>query len=234
MAGARTDLDAASHLAFLGLLHVLVLVYWLGGDLGVFYSSTILTDARQPVAARAAAAKVLAQVDMAPRTAMILTIPTGVTLAVAKGWWPLPTPLVLAVWAGMLGWLALAWFIHLKHLPPASPWRKLDLAIRWLVIVKLLALAAGLSGVWTLGLVDQLPLFIRLKLAILALTILCGLWIRRALVPFGPAFGAMLGSGATPETDSAIARALDQSRPAVVAIWALLVTAAFLGLWTPA
>jgi hypothetical protein len=216
------------------LLHVLTLVYWLGGDLGVFYSSTILTDRSRPVAARAAAAQVLAQVDMAPRTAMILSAPTGITLADAKGWWSLPDWAIALMWFFMLGWLALAWAIHVRHLPPGSPWRQLDLFIRWAAIVKLIALALGLSGGWTMGLVEELPLFIRVKLAILAGAIACGLWIRRALSPFGPAFAAMLRDGATPETDAAIASALDRSRPAVVVIWVLLLAAAFLGLWTPA
>ena len=46
-------------LAVITLLHVLVFVYWLGGDLGAFYASTILTDKKQPVPVRATAAKVM-------------------------------------------------------------------------------------------------------------------------------------------------------------------------------
>jgi hypothetical protein len=210
-------------LALVTLLHILVFVYWLGGDLGVFYSSTILTDTKASPQGRIAAAKVLAQVDMAPRTAMILTLPTGLSVAALKGWVAVPVPIVAAVWAFALVWLALAWIVHIKHLPATSAIRKLDLAIRWAMIVGLCAYAA-FGGV---------PLFIAIKMVIVAITIGLGLWIRKALVPFGPAFMDMVTSGPTSQTDATIAKSLNQSRPAVVSIWILLLAAAFLGLYQP-
>jgi hypothetical protein len=209
--------------ALLTLLHILVFVYWLGGDLGVFYSSTILTDPKTSPQGRIVAAKVLAQVDMAPRTAMILTLPTGLTLADATPWLNLTDLQVVAIWVFALVWLALAWNIHLKHLPPSSLSRKADLLVRWGLILALLAWAA----------LGALPLFLALKLGVLAATIALGLLIRRALGPFGTAFGAMVAHGPTPETDQIIAKCLNQSRPAVVAIWVLLLVAALIGLAQP-
>jgi hypothetical protein len=210
-------------IALYTLLHILIFVYWLGGDLGVFYSSTILTNTKTSPAGRIAAAKVLAQVDMAPRTAMILTLPTGLTLASQSGYIELTVPILLGIWLLGLCWLALAWTIHLKHLPPASLWRRADIAIRLVLIIGLLGTA--ISG--------KLALFLALKLAIVAATIALGLWIRAALAPFGAAFGRMIASGPTPETDTIIATSLNQSRPAVVTIWLLLLAAAFLGLYQP-
>ena len=211
-------------LAGFTLLHILVFVYWLGGDLGVFYSSTILTDTRTSAAGRVVAARVLAQVDMAPRTAMILTLPTGLTLAVSAGYLDLPIPFLILVWALGLMWMALAWHIHLQHLPPSSLWRRTDLGVRGILILSLVACAV--SG--------AVPLFLALKLVILATTIALGLMIRRALAPFSTAFGAMVTSGPTQQTDAVIAKCLNQSRPAVVGIWLLLLIAAFLGLAKPA
>lgn len=205
------------------LLHILVFVYWLGGDLGVFYSSTILTDTKTSPQGRIVAAKVLTQVDMAPRTAMILTLPTGLTLADAVGWLNLSGLHLLGIWGLGISWLILAWIIHVKHLPPSSFWRKADVCVRIVLAFGLLVLA--ISG--------AMPLFMALKLAILAATIVLGLMIRRALAPFGSAFAQMVGSGPTPETDAVIARCLNQSRPAVMCIWALLLLAAILGIAQP-
>jgi hypothetical protein len=210
-------------IALYTLLHILIFVYWLGGDLGVFYSSTILTDTKTSPAGRIAAAKVLAQVDMAPRTAMILTLPTGLTLADARTWIELSGLQIGLVWLLALAWLALAWIVHIKHLPAGAFIRKLDLAIRWALIVTLLAWAG--IGDW--------PLFIKIKLIIVAITIGLGLWIRKALGPFGPAFMEMVSSGPTSQTDTTIAASLNQSRPAVISIWILLLAAAFLGLYQP-
>jgi hypothetical protein len=160
---------------------------------------------------------------MAPRTAMILTLPTGLTLADARTWIELSGLQIGLVWLLALAWLALAWIVHIKHLPAGAFIRKLDLAIRWALIVTLLAWAG--IGDW--------PLFIKIKLIIVAITIGLGLWIRKALGPFGPAFMEMVSSGPTSQTDTTIAASLNQSRPAVISIWILLLAAAFLGLYQP-
>lgn len=215
-------------LALFTLLHLLVFVYWLGGDLGVFYSSTILTNTKLPAAARIAAAQVLAQVDMAPRTAMILTLPTGLTLAALKGWLNLGSIGLVLIWIAGLIWLTLAWVLHVRHLGPTSSARRADLFIRWAVIAGLAVLALDL---WPNA--PGLPLFLKAKCAILAATIFCGLLIRRALVRFGPAFGRLVQEGASADVDTEIARALDESRPLVVTIWLLLLAAAYLGLTKP-
>ncbi len=210
-------------IATASLLHILVLVYWLGGDLGVFYASTLVSNPKTSPDGRKTAAQILAQVDMAPRTAMILTLPTGLTLADAMGYVALADLYVLLAWVFALFWLALAWYVHLKHLAPSSFWRRADLGVRFLMIIGLLGFAV--SG--------TLPLFIAIKLVILASTIILGLLIRRALAPFGPAFAAMIKDGPTPESDTLIAKSLNQSRPLVVGIWMLLLIAALTGIMKP-
>jgi hypothetical protein len=215
-------------LAALTLLHLLVFVYWLGGDLGAFYASSILSDPDAAPAARLAAAKVVANVDMAPRTALILAFPTGASLAAAKGWWVLSPTAQAAIWIGFVLWLALAWRLHLRHAPPGSALRALDLAIRWLALA-----AFAAAGVAALAGRLEVPLFLGLKLLILAAAIGAGLAVRGALKRFGPAVGRLAAGDAGPETHAAIAGGLARVRPAVLLIWLLLVAATFLGLWTP-
>ena len=214
--------------ALISLMHVLVFVYWLGGDLGAFYTSRMVSDPMRPVAARIAAAQALTALDMAPRTALILALPTGVTLASTTGSVALPVVALAAVWVFALVWLWLAWRIHLKHLPPGAAVRRLDLGIRWLVLAGLAAVGGGV----VIGAVPA-PLFVGLKLLILASAVATGLWVRNLIAPFGPAFAALVSTGPTPEIDQIIIRALARARPAVMLIWALLLTAAFLGFWRP-
>ena len=215
--------------ALVALLHVLVFVYWLGGDLGAFYTSSIVSDPRRSRDARVAAAQALADLDMAPRTSLILAFPTGLTLAVVKGWAALPPAALAAVWLVMLAWLWLAWRIHRHHLTPANFWRRLDLIVRWSVLTGLTLL--GVAVLWELL---AWPFFLGLKLLILAAAIAAGLWVRVLLAPFGPAFSAWAVAGPTPEGDAVIARTLSRVRPAVMAIWTLLLAAALIGYWKPA
>jgi len=212
----------------LTLLHLLIFVYWLGGDLGAFYSSTILTDPRCTPPQRAIAMRVLMAVDMSPRTALILALPTGLTLAVAKGWLPdLPAAVLPAVWVVGLIWLALAWAVHFTH--GKNPlMRQADMVIRWAALIGLAATGlAGVTGVLTV------PHFIAAKLLILAAAISLGLLIRVLLRPLMAPYAKMMATGATAETDAAITGVIRRSRPVVMLLWLLLLMAASLGLATP-
>lgn len=210
------------------LAHLLIFAYWLGGDLGAFYTSTYVTDPKQPKASRLLALKVLSDLDMAPRTALILTLPTGLTLASLKGWLALPPVWLAALWIASLAWLALAWRIHLRHSPPGGPDRRLDLAVRWVVLAGLLA-----SGLY-ITITGAAALFLGLKLLILGGCVSLGLTIRAVMAPLGPAIGVLAGpSGPTPESDVTLRKTLARARPLVVSLWALLICAALLGTATP-
>ncbi len=210
------------------LAHLLVFAYWLGGDLGAFYTSAYMTDAKRAKGERLLALKVLGDLDMAPRTALILALPTGLTLAVAKAWLALSPLMIALLWVAALAWLALAWFVHLRHSGPASLARRLDLLIRWL------ALAGLIGGGGFIVVTKAAPLFIGLKLMILGGCVLLGLLIRAVMGPLGPAIGVLMGpSGPTTESDAVIREVLSRARPLVVCLWGLLICAALLGAATP-
>jgi hypothetical protein len=214
-------------LTSLTLLHVLVPIYWLGGDLGAFYSARFLINPNRSVPERMLALTILNNIDMAPRTTLILAFPTGFTLSIAKGWLALPFFWLGPVWVAFLAWLALAWAVHLKHGPAGAAYKRVDIAVRYIVLAALAA--AGLAGIAG---VIELPLFIALKLLVLAGCIVIGLVVRVQLVPLFPAIIAMKASGATPENDAIIARVLGRTTPTVQVIWVLVLVACFLGLGT--
>jgi hypothetical protein len=214
--------------SLLTLLHLLVLVYWLGGDLGAFYGSSFLTDPQRSVPERLMALKILNNVDMAPRTALILAFPTGVTLAWAKGWLAVAPLFLVVAWAAFLAWLALAWAVHLKHGPSGQTLKRADLALRYLIIVALVAASvAAMSGA------VAVPVFIVVKMLILAVCFALGLVVRRQLVPIFPAVVQMRESGPTPGSDRVIADVISRTRPTVILLWLMILIAAYLGIATP-
>jgi hypothetical protein len=204
------------------MLHLLVFAYWLGGDVGAFTASFTVTDRGQSPAARLAAARILNHVDMAPRSALILTLPTGLTLALQKGWIALPGEAVLVVWAASLVWLAALWSQHGAK-QPNKIWRIADLSIR-------VALIAGLVVAVTLA----PPLFLTIKFLCLSIATALGLAIRFAVAPMGPAIGQLAQGQASPDADRAVAQALRIARPLVVCIWICLLIAAWAGIAKPA
>lgn len=207
--------------ALAGLAHVLAFVYWLGGDLGAFYASTFVTRATEAPAARVTAARILNAVDMAPRTALILALPTGASLAAATGWIALPLWGEAALWLAAAAWVALIWRLH--GATPAPALKALDLVFRITALGGLVA-AAGLLTDW--------PLFIRLKAALLAVAIGLGLAVRGVLQPVSPALALLAQGQATAEVDAALSGALGRARLFVVGIWITVLSAAALGIGT--
>jgi len=200
------------------LLHVLVFVYWLGGDLGAFAASFVVTDDRQPATVRLAAARLLGHVDMAPRSALVLALPTGLSLALARGWLELETWMLAATWGLAALWLLVLWRLHSQT---TSQLRLLDYILRACLLVALLA------GAWAAE-----PLFLKAKLGLLAMAVITGLAIRQIIAPLGPAL-ARLAAGDPSTADPDISRALRRARPLVICIWGMLVAAAWLGISQP-
>lgn len=213
---------------FWPLLHVLVFVYWLGGDLGAFYSSQYLTRPGVPAAQRLLAARIVGAVDMAPRTALILALPTGLSLAIVKGWIGLPNAtagLVQAgVWLLSLAWLLAAWQRHLSHGQAQPVLQQFDMGLRLILIglgCTALALSLSASPPW--------PMFVALKLACLAVATGLGLLIRRVLTPLGPALAGLSVPERADAAEASLAVTLRRARPLVVGIWICLIVAACLG-----
>ena len=215
-------------LALARLMHVLIPIYWLGGDLGTFLCGRAVRNEALSPPARLAALRLLLDCDMGPRTALILTLPTGMTLAWMKHWLALPGFAIAAAWALGLAWLGLAWAIHLRHGPAANGLKAIDIRVRYVLLAGLVAVAlAGLFGILAI------PLFICLKLLLLAGAMALGVLVRRQLVPLFPAIAALRQHGASPATDAAIRGVLLRTTRSVLGIWAVILLAAFIGLATP-
>jgi len=203
-----------NEILLLQFLHLLCLVYWLGGDLGVFYSSFVVADASNTPETRVKVAKILFALDQAPRICMALILPTGFHLAHSMGLIQSPDYSVGLVWLIGLLWLSMVITLHLKHSDIA--WLvKVDYAFRLILIVLLVVFALrSLRGdSWILT--HWLPV----KLLVFAALITCGLMIRRGLAPFGPAFAQLAQGKVTDEVNQTIRASLARVRPWVVAIW---------------
>lgn len=209
------------------LLHVLGLVYWLGGDLGVFYSSFIVSDESKAPETRVVAAKMLFALDQAPRICMTLMLPLGLHLAWRLGALPLSAEIMVGVWAAAALWLASVIYLHAASSSPLKQWvTHLDYWFRVAMIAGLLGF--GLSILFT----DTVsaPYWVAIKLIIFGLLIGCGLIVRIVLREFGPAFANLI-QGTPDSTDNrAIKRSLSRTRPFVVCIWFGLILSAALGL----
>ncbi len=211
----------------LKLLHLLAFVYWLGGDLGTFFSSRFVADSTLSPAQRMTALKIMLGCDQGPKLCMPLIFGIGYSMATQVGFMTAPGWLEILVWA-----ITLAWFANVNYLYFTNNARakaligQIDLWFRSAVVLVLTAVGLG-------GLAGSLPIhadWLAVKLLVFAALVACGIYIRIGLKPFVAAFGMLMTQGTSPTVESQLSGALARVRPAVYLIWLGLILNAALGL----
>jgi hypothetical protein len=212
------------------LAHLLLFVYWLGGDIGVFYSAIQLRNRELTLPARQTALRILGWVDQIPRYCLVLMLPVGYSLAYQLGVVRFAAGFFLVIWAVALVWLWAVWAIHHHQGTPfGERLRRIDLTWRYVLVAGLLWDAVqGLRGTGHL-----LAGWLALKFVIFALLVTCGILIRVLGRPLGPALRELFSTGSTPQLEARIAATFARTRPFVLTIWALLVVAAYVGISKP-
>lgn len=212
------------------LAHVLLLVYWLGGDIGVFYSSFFVVDPKLSNEARGTAAKILVWVDQLPRYCLVLILPVGLAMATKLGLITLPAPGLTLLAVGGLAWLSLVYAIHhFSGTSLAKMLGRIDMVVR-------LAVIAGVGGTGLLSLLGKGPIpvdWLAAKMVVYALIVAAGLSIRIVAKPFSGGFARLMQEGSSPEIEATISGALGRARPFVVFIWIGLIATSWLGIAKP-
>ena len=211
----------------LKLLHLIAFVYWLGGDLGTFYSSGFVVDSKLSPAQRHTALKIMLGCDQGPKLCMPLIFALGFSMATNIGFIVVPSAVTVAVWV-----IALLWFANVNYLfftqNVAAKARliKIDLWVRVAVVSGLIA--AGVSALVSESFIRAD--WLAVKVLIFAGLVSCGIYIRIQLKPFVVAFGQLMTKGSSAEVELTLSQALGRCRPAVYLIWIGLIVSAALGL----
>ncbi len=214
----------------LKLLHLLCFVYWLGADIGVFYSSRYVCDPSLGREARGTAARIMGWVDMIPRYSLILVLPTGLSLAVLSGGYAAPESVLWLLWLAAPAWVLLVWAVtRFARTPRGGRLKQLDYAVRVVVLVAMIG--AGLAGLAGGGPIAAS--WLAAKSLLFGLAVAAGLAIRVLAAPFGPAFAQVMAEGSRPELEQRMQAAMGRAKPMVVVIWVILLAAAWLGLAKP-
>jgi uncharacterized membrane protein len=207
--------------------HILLLVFWLGGDLGVFLLGQHFRKRESySVQERLTLLKLLVITDMGPRTAWALMVPSSLLLLRLGPWWPdMPDWLV---WAGSLvalGWLALVWIAHIhEQTPRASRARQLEGPLKYLLTGFYLVLGA-------VSLVNGAPLpgLLAWKALLFGLIFVAAILIDLAFKPVGAQLMALIQQGSSDETELPLRSTMDRTRIFVMTVYALLFLISWLG-----
>ena len=211
------------------VVHVLLLVYWLGADITVFICSFQMIRRQNSPATRAAFVRVLSFANAFPSVASILILPVGLQLAAGLDALQFSSTWLWLVWAGAIGWLAIDQLAGRRGKPSAKVFSRVNL---WIRIVLIAVLAAAAVTSFATGRPFGTD-WLALKVLLFAYVLGCGLGLRFAFQPFGPAFGRLMAEGPTAEVEAALRRPVLWVKPWVLALWAGLVVMAFIGISQP-
>jgi len=216
-----------STLLLLKFFHLLGFVYWLGGDLGTYYASRVVTRADLDAGARATAFNIMMGCDQAPRLCMPLIFALGFHLAVRMGFIDGSAGLIALNWVVCLGWVGMVLAIHFGHGKSWLPGlQAFDIWFRYAMILIIggTAIYALLTG--TLYNAN----WVAVKSLVFALLMVCGMMIRRCITEFVPAWIELQSKGPSDQVNAVIAKSINGCKPYVHAIWIGLLFNAAIGI----
>jgi hypothetical protein len=210
------------------IFHLLLFVYWLGGDMGVFYSSGMVLDPKLSNSARVTAAKIMVNLDLVPRICMSLMLTVGGLLSekfIAHPTWQIVGFVLLGP-----GWLAMVLFIHINEgTDLAKKVTKIDYWFRWALVIYL---TVSVTVSFAIGRLSEVP-WIGGKLFLFAGMVFCGLMIRKFIPPYGIGIHKLRNDEVSDEVNTSMDKSLALCRPFVYAIWIGLVLECVLGVVKP-
>lgn len=211
------------------LIHVLLFCYWLGGDVGVFYSSKFVVDPSLTRETRLIAAKIMLGCDLIPKICMSMMLTVGGVLShyigIEHPTWQLVGIIVLGpVWLGMV--LVLHYMHNASFIPLLT---KIDFYFRWILLATIVFSCTYSFA--TERLADNM--WILLKLLAFAFLVFCGLMIRIKLKGFSDAYIKIIQGGYDAEDNQKMIESLSRVKPWVMTIWAVLILEAYIGIAKP-
>ncbi|MEM9705269.1 MAG: hypothetical protein AAF850_04240 [Pseudomonadota bacterium] len=98
-----------NQLAILRWLHIIAMVYWLGGEWGVFQTSYKVVNHRLPIEERQRHMDTAYRIDILARTGIISLLPLGLHMGYLYGVQPLGGNWLVAMWLTWAVWMAITW-----------------------------------------------------------------------------------------------------------------------------
>jgi hypothetical protein len=200
-------------LAVLRWLHIVCMVYWLGGEWGVFNSSTYVVDRKLSMEERRRHMQTAYRIDILARSGIILLLPLGLHMGYIWGAQPLGGDWLTGMWVLALAWwgLCLAAFFY-RNSDTGITLTKIDEGIRFFVIPALMLSAIGtLLGYGPFGTAEG-QLWYASKVLLYSFALVIGLYLRFVMREWQEKF-RVLAQGPNPKVEATLERSLRRSKP---------------------
>lgn len=220
-------------LSYLSLVyvHLLLFVFWLGADVGVYVLGQHFRERGvYTLDQRLALLKLLVELDMVPRTAWALMVPVTLSVVTVAGYWVLPAWALLLAWAVSALWIWLVWDAHAHdRTPRAARNRRIESWLRY-------ALAAFYLGLGLLSLLRGEPLaprWLATKALMFGVIFTAAIMIDVRFRPVGPQLVKLVNEGSRDTTEIPLLRTMNRTRVWVWTVYVMLLATAYLGATKP-
>jgi hypothetical protein len=212
------------------LLHLLLFAYWLGGDIGVFYSSGFAINKNLSRGARQAAGTIMMNLDLIPRLCLSLMLTVG---GILTHYYGINHPLWQMIGIILLGpiWSCSLIYIHFNEgTDLVKTMTKIDYYFRWVMVFTLIT-----SVSYAFYFTDRLNAnpWVGAKLIVFAALIFCGIMIRKYIGGFIKGIHNIATDNINEADDIAMAESLSKARVFVLTIWVLLLVEVWIGVAKP-
>ena len=223
-----------NELSILRWVHILAMVYWLGGEWGVFQTSYHVTNPALSLEERRRHMETAYRIDILARTGIVLLLPLGLHMGKIYGFVPwLEGTGIWWMWLFFAVWLAMTWTAFIK--------RETDIGIkvtraeellRYPLIAALFVasfMAFGGSGPIESGKGND---WFPAKMALYAFALCIGLFLRLVMRRWTERF-RILAMGPDAEQEAALAREIGMARISAYIYWITIASVCFLGAVKP-
>jgi len=217
-------------LSILRWLHIIAMVYWLGGEWGVFQTSYNVTNRALALEERRRHMETAYRIDILARTGIVLLLPLGLHMGKLYGFVPMLEGLgVWWMWLFFALWLAMTWTAFIK--------RETDLGLKVTRTEELLRypLIAALFVAAFMAFEGSGPIsagegnyWYPAKMALYAFALCIGLFLRLVMRRWTERF-RILALGPDAAQEAALEREIAQARLAAYIYWITIASVCFLG-----
>jgi len=207
--------------------HILLFVFWLGGDLGVaILGEQFRRKETYSVKERLTILKILVLNDLGPRYAWALMIASTISLVKSGNYWDVPISGIIIAWTISLFW---CWLIFSAHKAGQSEkgktLRKIEMALKWVLAAFYLSL-----GIFSLVINKPLePNWLAAKALLFGVIFIAAILIDVKFKPVGPLLMKVIENGSSDETELPLLAVMNKSRFWVRIVYLLLVIIGFIG-----
>jgi hypothetical protein len=222
-----------NELAILRWLHIVAMVYWLGGEWGVFQTSYKVVNPALSLEERSRHMDTAYRIDILARTGIISLLPLGLHMGYLWGMQPLGGTWLLAMWIAWALWMAVTWGAFSfrgtrlgNQLSLIEDWTRY-LLIPTLIGVSLLSLSG--SGPFPN---EAGQLWYSAKILTFGLLLVIGVILRLIMHEWRKMF-PVLAAGPNPAVEARLKRSIMLGRSLAYLYWIGILTTAFFGAVKP-